>query len=397
MKLAYHHRVRSKDGQYVHVAELIEALRRRGHEVVLVEPGGTREAAFGDGAGLVAGLKRALPKAAYELLELAYGLVAGLRLLYVCWRVRPDIVYERYNLHLPAGAIVRRLLGIPLLLEVNAPLAEERARHDGLGLPRLAERVEGLVWRGCDRVLVVSGPLARRVGDAGVPPDRIAIVPNGIDPARFAGAPDPAEAKRRLGLEGRTVLGFVGFVRAWHGLDRVLDWMAGPRRDDVVLLLVGDGPARAELEAQAERLGLASRLVCTGIVGRELIRDRLAAFDVALQPAVVDYASPLKLFEYMAMGLAIAAPDSPNIREILTDGHDGLLCGPEGLPAALDRLVGQPELRGRLGANARETLLRRGYTWEANARVVEELAAACIAEAGRRRAQRRLDRLVEPR
>src|SRR4051812_15079789 len=99
----------------------------------------------------------------------------------------------------------------------------------------------------------------------------------------------------------------------------------------------------------------------------------------------------------MAMGLAIAAPDSPNIRETLTDGHDGPLCGPEGLPAALDRLVGQPELRGRLGANPRETLPRPGYTWEANAPAVEELAAACIAEAGRRRAQRRLYRLVEPR
>jgi glycosyltransferase involved in cell wall biosynthesis len=223
------------------------------------------------------------------------------------------------------------------------------------------------------------------------------VVPNGIDPARFAGAPVTEEAKRRLGLEGRTVLGFVGFVRPWHGLERVLDWMAGSRRDDVVLLLVGDGPARAQLEGQARRLGLAGRFVCTGIVGRELIRDRLAAFDVALQPAVVDYASPLKLFEYMAMGLAIIAPDSPNIREILTDGHDGLLCGPEALPAVLDRLVGDPELRRRLGANARETLLGRGYTWEANARLVEELAAACVAEAGLRRAQRRLDRLVEPR
>src|SRR4051812_49719987 len=81
---------------------MIEALRRRGHEVVLVEPGGTREAAFGDGAGLVAGLKRALPKAAYELLELAYGLVAGLRLLYVCWRGRTGNLFQRQKIPPPA-------------------------------------------------------------------------------------------------------------------------------------------------------------------------------------------------------------------------------------------------------------------------------------------------------
>lgn len=373
MRILYHHRVRSKDGQYVHIEELIAAFRRRGHEVVLMEPEGTRRARFGDEAGAVAWLKRGLPKAIYELLELAYGLGAAVR-LYRAWRAsRPDLLYERYNLHLPAGLLLRRLTGIPFLLEVNAPLAEERARHDGLALPWLARLTERLIWRGADRVLVVTERLAERVIAAGVPPARVEVVPNGIDLQRFSSAPTTAAAKAELRLGNRLVLGFVGFVRPWHGLERVLDWMHARPDGGTVLLLVGDGPARAGLVARAAALGLTDRLRITGIVEREQVPRYIAAFDIALQPAVVDYASPLKLFEYMALGRAILAPDAANIREILADGENALLASPADLTPALDRLAGDLELRRRLGEAARATIIRRDLTWDGNARRIERL------------------------
>jgi glycosyltransferase involved in cell wall biosynthesis len=102
--------------------------------------------------------------------------------------------------------------------------------------------------------------------------------------------------------------------------------------------------------------------------------DHVAAFDIALQPAVTDYASPLKLFEYMAQAKAILAPDQANITEALQDGKDALLFAPGGFEPALSALIGDASLRARVGAAARETLIRRDFTWAGNARRVEAIA-----------------------
>lgn len=374
MKILYHHRIASKDGQYVHVEELTRALAARGHELIFVAPRLTEQSDFGADGGLVARLKRHLPKAFYELLELGYSLLAYWKLRRAVKRHEPDCLYERYNLYLPAGVWLKRRFGLPMLLEVNAPLKDERARYDGLGLPRLAAWSERYVWCGADRVLPVTRVLADRVVEAGVPEERIRVIPNGIDWAKFRDLPDREAAKGQLGLAGRLVLGFTGFVRDWHGLDKVVDLLADIR--DGHLLIVGDGPACAGLKAQADRLGVADRLTITGVVARDAVAGYLAAFDVALQPDVVAYASPLKLFEYLAMGCAIVAPDRPNIREVMRHDGNGWLFdadSPGGLPGAIRALCADPALRARLGEGARNSIDEQGLTWARNAERVEAL------------------------
>jgi glycosyltransferase involved in cell wall biosynthesis len=376
MKILFHHRIASLDGQSVHMEELIGALRTQGHEIVLVGPDRVAEEHYD--TSLVARLKRALPAPVYEILELGYNAVAYRRLRRAYLTHRPDVVYERYNLYTLAGVWLRRAYGVPLLSEVNAPLVEERARHDGLALRRLAAWTERTVWRGADYVLPVTKVLADHVRWAGVPDDRIMVIPNGIDPLRFAAAPERDEAKRRLGLDGRTVLGFTGFLKNWHQLDRVIDLLAVETGSQCShLLVVGDGPNRATLESYARDRGVADRVTVTGVVGRDAIPAHVAAFDVALQPGVTAYASPLKLFEYMALGCAIVAPDTPNIREILTDETDALLFHPDdpaGFAVAVDRLTRDPALRDRLGTGARATIAAKRLTWPHNA---ERVVALC--------------------
>ena len=115
-------------------------------------------------------------------------------------------------------------------------------------------------------------------------------------------------------------------------------------------------------------------MLFAGRRAHDAIPRLLPAFDVALVPAINPYASPLKLFEYMAAGLAVVAPDQPNLREVLADGAERLAGAERGRarrwPQALERLVGQPELRERLGRAARRTLVERDLTWRANARRV---------------------------
>jgi glycosyltransferase involved in cell wall biosynthesis len=174
------------------------------------------------------------------------------------------------------------------------------------------------------------------------------------------------------------VLGFVGFMRDWHGLDRVI--AALPTQPDLVLVVVGDGPVRAALATQAAALGVAERVRFVGLVPHEEVPAWVGRFDIALQPRVTPYASPLKIFDYMAACCAIVAPDQPNIREVLTDGETALLFDPdrpESLTAALRRLTADAALRSRLGRAARAELERRDYTWRHNA---ARIAAWALAE-----------------
>lgn len=378
MNILYHHRIRSKDGQYVHIEELIQALRKLGHVVTLVEPPAYNNAKFGDDAGVIALLKRYCPGFVYELMEFAYSFVVYWRLREAVLAHQPDCLYERYNLFQPAGVWLKRRFNLPMLLEVNAPVFEERAKYDGIALPWLARWSEGYTWRGADRVLPVTQVLAGRVEAAGVDSEKIVVIPNGINPEEFGGEIGNEQAKRRLGLEGRLVLGFTGFVREWHGLEKVIDLIASGD-PGWHLLIVGDGPARAALEKQAAALNVTSRLTITGVVGRDRVAAHVAAFDIALQPAVVEYASPLKLFEYMALGRPIVAPAQPNIMEILTDGDNALLFDPRdprSLGKAVERLCRDAGLRQRIGEAARRTIQSRRLTWADNATRVTELFAA---------------------
>jgi glycosyltransferase involved in cell wall biosynthesis len=138
-------------------------------------------------------------------------------------------------------------------------------------------------------------------------------------------------------------------------------------------VLVGEGPAHDELVAAAGRHGVERRVVFAGRRAHDEVPALLAAFDLALVPAINPYASPLKLFEYMAAGLPVVAPDQPNLREVLESEGNALLVpreDGEALAVAVTRLVGDAELRRRLGRAARRTVVERDLTWRGNARRV---------------------------
>lgn len=381
MKFLYSHRTRSADGQYVHIRHLTEALLARGHDLTMAGPEdeatAPRKLDVGSNDG---GLKSRLPAALYEAAEFGYS-VAGYRRLKKKAALRsPDILYERYNLFYHAGIWAKRHLQIPLILEVNAPLVDERARHDGLRLQRFARRSEQSIWNSADMVLPVTNVLADYIRGAGVPEDRIRIIHNGVSDD-FLAPVDASIIREKYNLSGKLVLGFTGFVRDWHGVDRVLHFIASVKREDLHLFLVGDGPARAGLEALAEELGIRSQLTVTGIVQREEMAAHVEAIDIALQPAVTDYASPLKLFEYMARGKPVIAPASANICEVLTHNHDAMLFDETDMAAfttILTALVDDSDLRVRIGSAALETLLRQDYTWAGNAHRVEMIAGQLI-------------------
>ncbi len=400
MKILYHHRTRAGDAQGIHIAEIQRAFRLRGHEVrevALVEAGAEAkaDAEGGEARGLAGLASRAashMPAAVKESLELAYNAIAYRRLSRAIRDFRPDFVYERYAANTFAGLAAARRHGVPFVLEVNSPLAQEKAEHDGLAFRGVTRGIERRLCSRADVTIAVTRVLAGILEAEGVPEGKIVVMPNGVR-TEFGTNGHGEAFRRKLGIPaGVPVAGFVGWFRAWHGLERLMEIAASPewREADVHLVLAGDGPAMPVLrEMRAASPDLQRRVALCGPVPRQEIESALAAFDVAVQPAVTSYACPMKILEYMAAGRAIVAPGSANVRELLTDGETALLCpggenpaapAAEDLAAAVLTLARDPGLRARLGAAARAQVLECGYLWEENARRVEEL----VTEARRR-------------
>ena len=362
LTILYHHRTRARDGQSVHIDELIDAMRGAGNRVIIVGPRRVSPMATPVES-------RLLPRAVYELVEFTYSFVEFAKLAAAAIRYRPDALYERANILMLSGVWTASLFRLPYLLEVNSPLAEERARYGGLAWPRLAAWTERACWRAASMVLPVTSALAAYVERAGVPSQRIAITPNGVDTEKFRPR-KTSGARDRLGIGQSLVVGFVGHIREWHGLDAVIDLLARPALAHAHLLIVGDGPVRPSLEKRARQLGVTKRVHFTGTVPRESLPELTSCIDIALQPNVTPYASPLKLFEYMAAARAIVAPATSNVREILDDGVDGVLFAPgsaEAMAAAIERLAGDAALRERVGQAAADKIAGRNLTWRGNA------------------------------
>lgn len=373
LKVLYHHRIASKDGMYVHVEELTHAMLEKGVTLEFVCPGFNEKSEFGSEGGFAAKLRAKLPPALYELLELAYSLIVGFKLIRALLRFKPHFIYERYNLYQPVGVILARLFRKPILLEVNAPLADERKKHNGLKLYAFAKWIERFTWRQATYVLPVTDVLADYVRAAGVPEDRIVVIPNGINQNVFERLPkvSPESTKSQI------VIGFTGFINPWHRLDLALEAIAQHRDRDVRLICVGDGTILPQLKAKAQQLGIADKVEFTGLVTRDKIFDYVAQFDITLQPDVTAYASPLKLFEYLAVGSLVIAPRTRNILEILSD-ENALLFEPKNVDdfaAKLGQAIDEYEALMPLRQNAQNLIEQRGLTWQGNAERVLQLAA----------------------
>lgn len=299
---------------------------------------------------------------------------------------RPDFIYERASLYSTAGIRLARTLERPLILELNSPLAVEQSTYRATGLGDLAARSERWILSRADAVLAVSVPLREYAISLGAEPERVHVVPNSVNPELFH-SDDSADPEVGRTPAGGPVLGFVGGLRPWHGVEvlpALVERLTG-RYPDIRLVIAGDGPLRGELERDARERGIEQNVVFTGALPHEEIPAEIRRFDVALAPYPRlkhdFYFSPLKIFEYLACGVPVVAAGLGQIPDIVRDGETGLLYPPdepEALLAACERLLEDPDLRESLGRAAAKDV-HTHYTWDRNAERATELARALAA------------------
>jgi len=279
-----------------------------------------------------------------------------------------------------AGLQFARQRRIPFLLEVNAPLAREHAEHRQMELTDFAVSIEQVLLAEADRIIAVSSEIRDFAISCGAKPGRIAVLPNAADSIFLDAETWAAETGRPF------TVGFVGSLKSWHGLSELLEAFSrfSKKAPDSLLLLVGDGPERLNLEALADKLEIAEKIEWAGEIPHDSVPRFLGRMDVAVAPYPQIphfYFSPLKIAEYMASGRTIVASRIGQMAEILDNRKTALLYKPgsiQSLAACLLRLAGDRNFRECLGKNAREASKNR--TWRDNARVILKLAEEAAEE-----------------
>jgi glycosyltransferase involved in cell wall biosynthesis len=376
MRILYHHRTLGDGAEGIHIREVVSAFRGLGHDVRVM--GVAPVDMNGRSPRIIDRVRRLLPAPVYELASVAYNATEYRRVRTTIAEFKPDLVYKRHARNDIAALAAAHRSGVPSVLEVNCLYSSLTYRQfEPVTFRSMVERLERHALSLASIILAVSSPLAEQITALGGFP--VKVLPNGTNPDMFDSSRTiPHRHQSQFGVAGAVTIGWAGILREWHGLELLLDAVA--RVPGLALVIIGDGPARAHIESRARVLGFFDNLVVTGRVPHSKMPEYLAALDIAVVPDErTGVASPMKLLEYMAMGLAVVAPDLPNIRDIVAPGVDGMLFrsgDPSDLSGVLARLAADPLLRARLGMNAR-LKIRQTRTWTHNAKAVLTWIGEC--------------------
>ncbi|WP_218220488.1 glycosyltransferase family 4 protein [Nesterenkonia sp. Act20] len=292
-----------------------------------------------------------------------------------------DLLYERYALFSTAGAEAKRSSACRLVVEVNAPLLAEQARHRTLHDVGGATAATRETFSQADLLSCVSSPIAewaREMSSTGTRLPRVRITANGVDPDRFRQSSSVFPQSRHSDRETVTI-GFLGTLKPWHGTDlliqafaHALQRLASPA---LKLLIVGGGPERNALEELTEELGIAEDVEFTGPLPPDQVPAALRRFDIAAAPypapptGTAHYFSPLKVYEYLAAGVPVLASAVGELPELLAGpastgpaGETVLPGDVEALTVSLISMIEDPARRARLGASGR-LQVKHGHSW----------------------------------
>jgi PEP-CTERM/exosortase A-associated glycosyltransferase len=279
----------------------------------------------------------------------------------VARREHPDVIHAHSSYtNLYAAVPAARELGVPLIYEVRTLWGESAVIENGLRRNSLKHR---MIWsfelgamRRADLVVPISRGIREELMRRGIPDEKLMIVPNGVDSSHFQPVPSDQALAERIGVRGRFVVGFVGSILRLEGLATLLDavHIARLQGREMALVIVGDGPERAALEAQARELNV-SDVVFAGKVPYDQISSWYSVMDVLVYPrirAVVnERVTPLKPLEAMALGKVCVGSDVGGIMELIHHGDTGVIFrseDPVDLAAALMALMAEPARMERL-------------------------------------------------
>ncbi len=384
------HRLDSKEaGHIVRANAILDGLRKEGHEIVAVQAAdsATTQAAINAHRGLI---KRFLPRTLAlcfkDIARIIFSRRFAARVIETIRKERPDCILETHVALTVAGLRASKATNCPLVIDDLAPWWEEEIEY-GVHFRRLTRRVYDQTTAQASLLIAVSSEIRQSLIDIGHSPEKIALVSNAIDESVLGTGGDGISVRRKFGIpEDAVVIVFTGSFQDYQRVDSLLAAYAELRTTRPVhLLLIGDGRNRSQVEALAREMGIAEKVTFTGHVPYNAVAEYTAAGDIAVIPATNDYGNPMKLYDYIALGKPVVAPDQSTITDIVTHGESALLFEKEktgGLSAALTKLVEDTNLRESLGKRVRD--LAEEHTWQRRGQTLSKALQTIVGMGGAR-------------
>ena len=287
---------------------------------------------------------------------------------------RCQVVHCHWTICGLVGYLATRCCRRPLVLSVRG--SDVNLFSDGL-----MGCVSRRIWRSMDVIIAVSEDLARQLEDNGVSREKIRVVYNGVREEFAPG--DTASSRRQLELpSSRFIVLFLGLLAPVKGVDVLLEAIHKLSDTDLLCVLVGDGPLRAQLEQQVQTMGDEDRVCFAGQRPREEVADWLNAADLLVLPSFSE-GRPNVVLEAMACAVPVVASNVGGVPELVSDGVTGRLVA-AGDSAELAAAIGElMKDRGRLqamGTAARDRVESSGWTWEAAAQATDAIYAELVAK-----------------
>lgn len=299
----------------------------------------------------------------------------------------PDVLLAKHEFCAFSALWAARKRKTPFVLWCDTPVQYEYSMFFSQyhSYPTLSRRIEKMNIRGAAQVICVTEILKGYMMRYGVPATKIHVIPNGVDHNMFKPGPPDSALQKGLDLLGRTVIGFFGSFNFFPNMERFIDVVKSicSEKPDVVFLFVGESKTGEQLKALSKQAGLESKTIFTGAVPYDQVPSYMSLVDVGISPYRGDYlfyGSALKPLEYMSAGITPLAPSLGQLRELITDGYNGMLYkwdDFEEFAAKLTQLIDNPSLRRSLGASARKTV-EKGWTWDDRGAAIEKVLMQAI-------------------
>ncbi len=361
-----------------HMRGMVQGFREDGHTVDIVVLGKKQlgQAAGSNTTSIKSLLKKVIPKIIWrtlkEIKQIRFDKLAAHELQLAIQKFNPDIVYERSAWMSNGSVEVVKTFQIKHVVEINAPFEEEVKEFEKASsfIAFIGKKKLKHLLQSANLVAPITSSLQKHiVKNYEVNPNRCLVVPNAIDTSEIQITDSRVEEIRRnLDLTNKTVVGFVGSIFPYHGVDRLIQAVANLNTSDVALLIIGDGYLIPELKEQARTLFLSTRVHFTGSVIKEDVYNYITAMDIVTLPNTEWYCSPVKLFEYAALGKVVLAVNEAGVSDVMSDS-DGVLFenNERDFQVALNLSVSNLyELKEK--AKAFQRKITTNHTWSANAK-----------------------------
>lgn len=314
------------------------------------------------------------------------------RLMEVARELRPEIIHAHSpSLDALPALRVARALGVPVVYEIRAfwedAGVDQGKGSDGSPRWRAIRAFDTWLFRRVQAVTTICEGLRHDIVARGIPAEKVTVIPNAVDASRFRMLPPASAAARAaLGLPEAAIVGFIGSLYHYEGIDLLLDAAARLRatRPDVCFVIVGSGMEEAALKARVAAAGLEGSFRMLGRVPNKEVERYYEAMDVMVYPRrslrLTELVTPLKPLEAMAQGRIVMASDVGGHRELIADGRTGFLFPPDdgaALAAAVERVIDQRDSWPRMRETARR-FVEDERTWTNSvARYADVYAGAC--------------------